>query len=554
MNNGLTIPTESGYCDQPSIVKTAEGMWICSVTTSKGGEGSQGQYVNITRSADRGRTWSAPVAIEDPAWESAYSSLAIAPSGRIYCFYCYNLDHVDIRQVPLARFDMGGYYCFRYSEDSGASWSDRHIVPVRDFEIDDNQEEAYKSFNGKPLRFFWNVSRVFFVGDTCYSALIKYHYKQDDVLHSSEGVLLRCEELDKDPDNARWDTLPDGRVGLRTPPGGGRVAEEQSYVRLSDGTFFVTYRTIDGHPACSLSRDGGHTFETPAYMRYGDGRLMKHNRAATFIWPIGEGQYLYWFNNQGLHSYQRRNPIWCSLGTEVETPEGLTLSFSEPELLLYHDSEHVAMSYPDLLWDDGWYITETQKVEARIHAIDQRFMEKLRRQAGPEKESVYTWRRGDIPSALPEMVFSRGNHSAGGDHRELVGNGYTLALTFERAAPGETLFSTWTPDGGLRALLDEKGFLSVELGDCMASCTLHGSMPLAGGAHTVALIIDSRADVLYAVTDGLMDDGGDEQACGWRWMNRAIIGVPGSRPAVGSALTSVRLYDSALMTCEAARL
>ena len=63
MENGLRIPTETGYCDQPSIVKTARGVWVCSVTTGKGGEGAKGQYVNITRSFDRGQTWTSPISL-----------------------------------------------------------------------------------------------------------------------------------------------------------------------------------------------------------------------------------------------------------------------------------------------------------------------------------------------------------------------------------------------------------------------------------------------------------------------------------------------------------
>lgn len=35
------------------------------------------------------------------------------------------------------------------------------------------------------------------------------------------------------------------------------------------------------------------------------------------------------------------------------------------------------MSYPDLLYDGDWYVTETQKSQARIHRIEKRFIEKL---------------------------------------------------------------------------------------------------------------------------------------------------------------------------------
>ena len=36
------------------------------------------------------------------------------------------------------------------------------------------------------------------------------------------------------------------------PPGGGRVAEEQSAVSLSDGSLYCVYRTVDGWPSCAL--------------------------------------------------------------------------------------------------------------------------------------------------------------------------------------------------------------------------------------------------------------------------------------------------------------
>jgi len=42
--NGLEIPTVS-YSDQPFVVKTYDGAWICSVTTGNGHEGAAGQHV-----------------------------------------------------------------------------------------------------------------------------------------------------------------------------------------------------------------------------------------------------------------------------------------------------------------------------------------------------------------------------------------------------------------------------------------------------------------------------------------------------------------------------
>jgi hypothetical protein len=64
----------------------------------------------------------------------------------------------------------------------------------------------------------------------------------------SEGAFLKSQNFltEPDPERITFETLPDGDVGLRTPAGGGRVAGEQSVVKLSDGPLFCVYRTIDG--------------------------------------------------------------------------------------------------------------------------------------------------------------------------------------------------------------------------------------------------------------------------------------------------------------------
>ena len=52
---------------------------------------------------------------------------------------------------------------------------------------------------------------------------------------SSEGVLLRSANIltEADPNKIQWQTLPEGDIGIRTPPGGGPVAEEQSFSVMS---------------------------------------------------------------------------------------------------------------------------------------------------------------------------------------------------------------------------------------------------------------------------------------------------------------------------------
>src|SRR4051794_16395047 len=54
IRTGWVIPDE-GYCDQPYVVVTDDGHWLCVLTTGAGVEGQHGQHIVATRSANRGQ-------------------------------------------------------------------------------------------------------------------------------------------------------------------------------------------------------------------------------------------------------------------------------------------------------------------------------------------------------------------------------------------------------------------------------------------------------------------------------------------------------------------
>ena len=399
LSHGQEIPTES-YSDQPFVVQTDDGAWLCCVTTGPGHEGVQGQHVTTLRSTDQGRSWSEPVPVEPgEKRENSYAVMLkvpaekglatrdmrpATPAGRIYIFYNHNTDNVreilshDGKQT-ITRVDTQGHFVFKYSDDHGRSWSAaRYDVPFRLFQCD--RDNIY---DGK-LCFFWNVGKPFVLNGCAYVSLHKVGQMGEGFFQQSEGVLLKSDNLLTEPDPAkiRWETLPDGEGGLRTPSGGGPIAEEQSYCVLSDGSIYCVYRSIDGHPVESYSRDGGHTWSQPRYKCYADGRRMKHPRAANFAWKCANGKYLYWFHNHGGKvmreapgnadggAYDDRNPVWLSAGLEVETPAGREIAWSEPEIALYDNDPYVRISYPDLVEKDGkYYLTETQKDIARVHEL-----------------------------------------------------------------------------------------------------------------------------------------------------------------------------------------
>jgi hypothetical protein len=222
------------------------------------------------------------------------------------------------RPGKITRVDSLGHFVFKYSDDHGRSWSaKRYEVPQRDFEIDRNNP-----YQGK-LKFFWTVGKAFTLGGAGYAPLHKVGGFGDGFFTSNEGVLLRSDNIltERDPAKLRWETWPEGDVGIRTPPGGGPVSGEHSFSVLSDGSLFVVFRTIDGYSAFAYSRDQGRAWEPPQYMRYADGRLMKHPRAANFAWRCANGKYLYWFHNHGGRFIREHPRRWEGFAPGSEKPD-----------------------------------------------------------------------------------------------------------------------------------------------------------------------------------------------------------------------------------------
>ncbi len=112
IRHGLRIPTET-YSDQPYIVTTDDGAWLCVVTTGAGHEGQGGQHVITMRSTDRGQTWSTPVDVEPASGpEASYAVLLKVPegsraAGRIFVFYNHNTDNVREVLADRPAYPMG---------------------------------------------------------------------------------------------------------------------------------------------------------------------------------------------------------------------------------------------------------------------------------------------------------------------------------------------------------------------------------------------------------------------------------------------------------------
>jgi hypothetical protein len=580
ISNGRVIPNES-YADQPYIVKTDDGAWLCVMTTGAGAEGEGGQHVISLRSTDRGETWEKPVDVEPADGpEASYAVLLKVPSGRVYVFYNHNTDNVRsvIGDKPaykdglVRRVDSLGHFVFKYTDDHGRSWSrERYDIPQRDFEID------LKNVYGGKLKFFWNVGRAFAYKGAGYVPLHKVGGFGEGFFTSSEGALLRSDNIltERNPLKIRWETLPDGEVGIRTPKGGGPIAEEQSFSVLSDGSIFCVFRTIDGHPAYTYSRDGGRTWEASEYMRYADGRLMKHPRAANFAWRCENGKFLYWFHNHGGRllvqklpprsiAYEDRNPVWLAGGVEADSPRGKVIRWSQPEIALYDDDPLIRMSYPDLVEEGGeYYVTETQKDMARVHKLDRAMLEGLWEQfeaKAVSREGLVMEAAGDVPTAVraPQLpqFYQRSGRADRGKEDLRAGFSIELWVRLENLQAGETLIDSRRADGiGLAVRIAPGATLEIVMNDGRSESRWgsdFNSMDLGRLQHVV-VTVDGGPKIITFVIDGVLNDGGDWRQFGWGRFSPNLRGATGEVDLRinNRVVKKVRVYNRALRTSEA---
>ena len=582
ISSGLEIPSR-GYADQPYVVQTDDGGWLCVMTTGSGKEGDPGQTVISLRSTDQGRTWSEPVPLEpEDGPEASYAVLLKVPSGRVYAFYNHNTDNVrEVRREDggvFPRVDSLGHYVFRFTDDHGRSWSpERHEVPVREFACD--RDNVY----GGSLRFFWNVGRPLIHGDEMILPLHKVGAMGDGFFAASEGAFLASRSLlvERDPARITFETRPDGDVGLRTPAGGGRVAEEQSIVTLSDGSLVCVYRTIDGWPATATSRDAGRTWSSAGYLtRTPGGRRIKQPRAATFAWNCSNGMFLCWFHNhggryigdlgaaskRGRSPYDDRNPAWLMAGREVDTPAGKEIEWSEPEILLYDDDPYVRISYPDLVEENGtFFITETQKNRGRVHEIPAEILAGLfdqwdSRTVAKQGLLLDSPRTGPAEAAvaMPHLPAFNRRDGSRPDHGLLdlrAGFSLEMWLELDSTAAGQALLDTRTQDGKgilVSTVAGEAIGITLSDGRQLAGWESDPGTLAAGRPQHVVISIDGGPKLITFVVDGQLCDGGDDRQFGWGRYSPSLRTPDGAATATLSAgVRRLRIYDRPLLTSEA---
>lgn len=565
INGGSEIPSEN-YCDQPYVVIADNGAWVCVMTTGSGDEGESGQHIVCHCSTDYGKTWVFLSDVEPADGpEASYAVLLKAPGGRIFCFYNHNTD--DRRYVlgdpgifpggKVYRVDSQGHFVFRYSDDHGATWSDRRYdIPIRTTEIDRNNP-----YRGE-VKYFWNVGRAFMHDGSAYVPLTKVGGFGHGFFSSNEGFLLRCDGLDSvtSPEQFEWTTLPDGEEGIRNPAGGGPVSEEHYFTVLSDGSFYCTFRTIDGLSACAYSRDKGRTW-TSDWNRYADGRPIRNCRGPNFCWRCENGKYLLWHYNNGSKDFLPRNIVWLSGGVEADSPDGKVILWGQGEILSYADDPFQGRGYPDFIETDGRYFyTETNKWTARVHEIPADFLEMLwsqhRRSELCIDGLICEWTSAgnsmEMPK-LPNLLELRGNHPP---LDRYAGFSMEIYIEADEFTADLVIFDSRDANGaGILLKTGENASVEVQISDAECrSCWTSDKDVLKRGLRHIGVVVDGGPKTILLTIDGVMCDGAGDRVYGYGRYSPWLSGVNGAARAVlGSGNTHVkrvRLYDRALSVSE----
>jgi hypothetical protein len=506
-DNGLLIPDE-GYCDQPYLVIAKNGEWVCTMTTGPGKESQPGQHVVATVSRDRGRTWSKLIDIEPSGdIESSWVVPLIVPSGRIYAFYNYNGDRVrKMGDKPIKPPTLLGWYVYKYSDDNGRTWNaQRRRLPMPVAAVDRQND-----WQGR-VQLFWGVDKPTVAGG---DAIFAFTRMGKFIHDQGEGWFFRSDNIltESDPNKLRWQLLPETERGVRADEMGS-IQEEHNVVPLANGGLFCVYRTTQGYAGGASSRDGGRTWTKPAAMTYWPGGpKIKTPRGCAMIWRTTQGKYLLWIHNTSL---QLHSQIWPMTGRDLAWLAGGlerdgVIYWSQPELVCYVPPSR-GVSYPDLIEADGrYFISATNKREARLIEVDRDLVEDLWRQedrcAAVQSDLVLSHRsatEGESQANMPRLP----NLSKGG--------GFTLDLwcRLKELTAGQTLLDSRTPAGrGLAVTTADGGAIRIKMSDGATEAAWESDpgQLTAGRRHHLAILVDGGPKTISFVIDGRLCDGGDD--------------------------------------------
>ncbi|MEN8230616.1 MAG: hypothetical protein ABFS38_20835, partial [Bacteroidota bacterium] len=328
--------------------------------------------------------------------------------------------------------------------------------------------------------------------------------------------------------------------------------------QLNNGTIYCMHRTISGYPAESYSADGGKSWTMPQPPVYENGVKLKNPRACPRIWKCQNGKYLFWYHNHGGWNFASRNPAWISGGIEKDGK----IVWGQPEILLYEENTDIRMSYPDLIEQDGKYwITETNKVDARCHAIPENFLEKIWSQFEicevAKDNLIDEWKENELARDTSWKISST--------DKCLFRDGFTIdfRVVLGDLSPGQLILSSKDEnDKFIELRTGEFGSVEISMSDGSHTDSWSSDPGLIKGfgEHCVSVIVDNGPLIIQFVIDGTVSNGRNFRQYGWGRFSVNMKDFGFDNIEIGkqtseslsprSRFTSIRIYSRPLMNTE----
>ena len=287
----------------PAVVRLSDGSLVAVWCGGPGPETNLERFVLCARSEDGGSTWTAPEKIVDtPGYCDINPAVFQNHAGEVLMM------HNTYR-------DRQHYVRLSFSADGGRTWSEPEPFIAED-------EWMAAPQGGVPL---------FVDGRWVMPVLCR---KRD-----TEHIFSCC--LISGDDGATW-RQSEGMTACDSERG----AMEPHILQRSDGSLFMICRTTCGHPAVSISADGGETWGEMTYVQQ-----IETPQAPLRLIELPQGTWLL-AHNAGLpypdHTHYPRNHI------VVRTSEDEGATWSEPVTVERSATDDIQIAYPTMaLVDPG---------------------------------------------------------------------------------------------------------------------------------------------------------------------------------------------------------
>jgi hypothetical protein len=355
-------PTRFGESDNENehllVARTPRGdllaFWMSATR-----EDSLDERIVCARSADDGRTWSAPQWLDGPRGGDGLIASRAFPiysrSGRIYCFYNKSVGLIDNSRGMTAVMR-----CL-YSDDDGYTWKPGGDIPFRRTKIDHPDprvpcnwfawQPPIRDAQGRWVTGFTRRASPTYLADCLRRPPGLTSNWGHWAWFESQCELMRFENLDEGPDPQQLQItfLPDDPHCLRVPlPDQPLVsyAHEPTIALLPDGRLFLVMRTWTGRIYYSVSSDNGHTWRPPQVLRQRDGGAeMLQPKSGSPLYRMKDGRYLLFYHHNdgtanggtGPGDYLRnRWPLYVALG-EYRPAAQQPVWFSPPQVFATTD-------------------------------------------------------------------------------------------------------------------------------------------------------------------------------------------------------------------------